>query len=216
NILEGVTDPMRPRASELFFREQNVSTDDGRLMFADKEVVDMHARARQETGQTGLGQLLAETGTPLRTLELDVLDDDNKAMYWARSDRFDTVIDFRFEYPALDAFARVIEAWLRHLLRVETNVQPVVNIQDPDWRWHVGLDRVATQLLNTLYNGGTLNAAEQEQVVGLFRLRFREDAHMLEEVRGFPVYLGLAMDEAKVVRMKPQNLLKNLPITATS
>ena len=29
---------------------------------------------------------------------------------------------------------------------------------------------------------------------------------------GKPVYLGLAMDEAGSVRMKPQNLLANLPL----
>ena len=41
-----------------------------------------------------------------------MLDDDNEQLYWARSDRFDTVVDFRFEQPALDAFARVVERWL--------------------------------------------------------------------------------------------------------
>jgi hypothetical protein len=29
---------------------------------------------------------------------------------------------------------------------------------------------------------------------------------------GKPVYLGLAMDAAGIVRMKPQNLLVNLPV----
>ena len=34
-----------------------------------------------------------------------MLDEANAEIYWARSDRFDTVIDFGFEQPALDAFA---------------------------------------------------------------------------------------------------------------
>ena len=112
---------MRLRAAELFFREQSASTDDGRLMLADEEIVEMHARAGSETG---LGQLLAETGTPMKSVALDVLDEDNKSIYWARSDRFDTVIDFRFEQPAPDAFARVVESWLEHLLKIEARVEP--------------------------------------------------------------------------------------------
>jgi hypothetical protein len=31
-------------------------------------------------------------------------------------------------------------------------------------------------------------------------------------MRGFPVYLGLAMDENNELRVKPQNLLINLPL----
>ena len=152
NVLDDCTDPMRLRAAELFFREQSASVDDGRLMLADEEIVEMHARAGTETG---LGQLLAETGTPIKSVALDVLDEDNKSIYWARSDRFDTVIDFRFEQPAPDAFARVIESWLEHLLKLEVRVEPRPRIDDPDWRWHVGLDREATRILNALYEGKT-------------------------------------------------------------
>jgi hypothetical protein len=135
NILEGCADPIRLRAAELFFREQSASTDDGRLMLADEEIVEMHARAQT---QTGLGQLLAETGTPMKSVDLDVLDDDTKDIYWARSDRFDTVIDFRFGQPAPDAFARVVESWLRHLMKIEARVEPRPSIEDPDWRWQQG------------------------------------------------------------------------------
>jgi len=35
---------------------------------------------------------------------------------------------------------------------------------------------------------------------------------VLDRVKGKPVYLGLAMDARKRVKMKPQNLLTNLPI----
>src|SRR5262245_58136479 len=131
NILADCADPMRLRAAELFFREQSVSTDDNRLMLADEEIVEMHARAGRETG---LGQLLAETGTPMKSVTLDVLDEEDKEIYWARSDRFDTVIDFRFGQPALDAFARVIESWLRHLLKIDAQVEPRPSIEDADWR----------------------------------------------------------------------------------
>jgi hypothetical protein len=45
---------------------------------------------------------------------------------------------------------------------------------------------------------------------------FAEPAVMRPDVAGKPVYLALGMDEANVVRMKPQNLLINLPLAALS
>jgi hypothetical protein len=35
---------------------------------------------------------------------------------------------------------------------------------------------------------------------------------MLERVRGRPVYLGLAMTPAQRLKLKPHNLLTNLPL----
>jgi len=212
NILEDCADPMRLRAAELFFREQSATTDDGRLMLADEEIVEMHARTASETG---LGQLLAETGTAMKSVALDVLDDDNKQMYWARSDRFDTVIDFRFGQPAPDAFARVLESWLAHLWKIEARVEPRPKIEDADWRWHIGLDREATRILNGLYEGKTVALDDMARIVGLFRMRIPDERIVLEKVRGKPIYLGLAMDGRKRVKMKPQNLLTNLPIAAS-
>ena len=208
NVLKDVRDPMRLRAAELFFREQIVSTEGGRLLLADEEIVEMHARS----GETGLAQLLAETGTPMRSVELDVLDEDNKEIYWERSDRFDTVIDFRFEQPALDAFARVVEAWLQHLVQLEVRVEPRPKVEDADWRWHIGLDREATRILNALYEGRPVGVDELSQIIGLFRMNIRDDCAVIDRVKGRPVYLGLAMTSAKRVKMKPQNLLANLPL----
>jgi hypothetical protein len=209
NVLRDATDPMRLRAAEIFFREQTVSTEGGRVMLADTEIVDMHARAGRETG---LGQLLADSGTPLKTVELDILDEDNAAIYWARSDRFDTVVDFRFEQPAPDAFARVIEAWLRHLVGIDVHVEPRPRIDDPDWRWHIGLDAEATRILNALYQGAPLGPDELRQIVGLFRMRIEDGAPVIERVRGRPINLALAMTAGGRVKMKPQNLIANLPL----
>jgi len=39
-----------------------------------------------------------------------------------------------------------------------------------------------------------------------------DERMVLDRVKGKPVYLGLAMDARKRVKMKPQNLLTNLPI----
>lgn len=208
-ILADSTDPMRLRAAELFFRSQNVSLDEGRIMLADEEVVEMYA---ETGGMGGLGQLLVESMTPMRRIELDVIDDDNKALYWERSDRFDTVVDFRFTQPAVDALARVMEAWIRHFLGLIVRIQPMQAIRDERWRWHVGLDAEATRILNSLYEGAELPLDEMERILALFRMEIRDDKAVIADMRGRPIYLGLAMTPARKLRMKPQNLLTNLPL----
>lgn len=212
NALDGTTDPMRLRAAEVFFREQSVSTDGGRVLLADDEIVAQKAAGRD----TAIAQLLASSGTPVREVTLDVLGEENADIYWQRSDRFDTVIDFRLGQPAPDAFARVVEIWLAHLLRLEVRVQPVPRIDDSDWRWHIGLDREANQILNALYEGREPEAGAQERIVGLFRMRIADERLLIDRVKGRPIHLGLAMSPARKLRMKPQNLLVNLPLRALS
>lgn len=213
NILHAARDPIRLRAGEIFFREQNVSTDDGRVMLADEEIVEMYAKSG---GAGGLGQLLIDSDTPLREVHLDVLDEDNKDIYWERSDRFDTVVDFRFTQPALDAFARVVEAWIAHFLNIETRVQPRPSVQDEHWSWHIGLDSEATRILNALYRGETVPLDDAQQLIALFRMEIEDQDRIMETMRGKPVYLALAMTKSGRVKMKPQNLLTNLPLAAVA
>lgn len=208
-LLGDVSDPVRLRAAELFFREQTVNTDDGRVILGDQEIVEMHAGT---TGLGTIGQLLTETGTPIKQVELDVLDDDNAAIYWARSDRFDTVIDLRFGQPANHALARVIEMWIRHFLGVDVRVQPVRSIKDERWRWHIGLDRDATELLNALYEGNEISDDDVARLLALYRLEILDQSRVMDDVRGRPIYLGLGSTPDKRVRVKPQNLLMNLPL----
>ena len=210
NVLRKARDPMRLRAAELFFREQNVSLDDNRVMLADEEIVEMYAKTG---GMGGLGQLLVESNTA-RQVTLDVIDDENSDIYWDRSDRFDTVIDFRFTQPALDAFARVMESWVEHMLGIESRIQPMQSIKDERWSWHIGLDVEASRILNALYNGDDLGSADIEQIIGLFRMDIRDRKAVRENMRGKPVYLGLAMTRGGRLRMKPQNLLVNLPLVS--
>lgn len=209
NILAKVADPLRVRAAELLFREQTASTDDGQLMLADSEIVDMHA---ETGGLGGLGALLVEAGTPTREVALDVIDDDNKQIYWERSDRFDTAIDFRFTQPALDAFARVLESWIRHFHGTQVRIQPQQSIKDQRWSWHVGLDAEASRILNALYNEKPLAEGDLGRIVALFRLDFEDRGDVIETMRGKPVWLGLAMSKDRKLKVKPQNLLTNLPL----
>lgn len=213
HALDGVTDPIRMRAAEIFFREQNVNTDDSQLMLADEEVVEMHA---QNGAAGGLGQLLVESGTKMKSVELDILDEDNAAIYWDRSDRFDTVIDFRFGQPALDAYARVLETWVKHLTGHAVRIQPRKQIEDQDWRWHIGLDRDGTEILNRLYEGQDVPLEDLARIAALFQMTVVDENAVASNVRGHPIYLGLAMTSNKRIKMKPQNLIVNLPLADTA
>lgn len=211
NILSEVGDPLRLRAAELLFRDQNVSADEGMVMLADDETVEMFA----ESGGFGsLGQLIKEANTPLKEVQLDVLHEDNSPIYWPRSDRFDTVIDFRFLQPANDAFCRVLEAWVGHFLNLSVNVQPKARIDDDKWTWHIGLDAEATRILNALYEGADVSEVELEQIIALFEMRVDDKGALSHNVEGRPIYLGLAKTHSGKLKMKPQNLLTNLPLVA--
>ncbi|MGI9357695.1 MAG: DUF6352 family protein [Rhizobiaceae bacterium] len=208
NILDGVTDPMRLRAAELFFREQMVTVGDDQLMLADREIVEMQS----QNGFGALGQLLAEAGTPTREVALDVMTDDNKADYWGRSDNFDMAIDFRFTQSAPDALGRVIEAWIAHFLKIATRIQAVKSIRDEAWSWHIGCDAESTRILNSLYQGEEVDEDSLFHILSLYRMEFRNPEDAMDAVRGKPVYLGVAMNDEKRLVFKPQNLLTNLPI----
>ena len=208
HILRDVSDPMLLRTAELFFREQAVTVGEDQLMLADQEIVEM----RSESGFGGLGQLLAEAGTPTREITLDVMGDDNKQDYWERSDRFDMAVDFRFTQPAPDALGNVMRAWIAHFAGVETRIQAVKSIRDEKWAWHIGCDAESTRILNALYNDEDVAEDALFNIISLYRMEFREPEQMTESVRGRPVYLGVAMNKERRLRFKPQNLLTNLPL----
>ncbi|WP_425405360.1 DUF6352 family protein [Hwanghaeella sp.] len=209
NVLDGVANPLQARAGELFFRSQRTTIDDGAIMMADEDTVEMYS----QTGGFGdLGRLLMEGQTALREVTLDVLTEENCDLYWDRSDRFDTVLDITFPRPGLDALCRAMEVWIGHFLGLETRIHPVQSIRDERWRWHVGLDTTSTGILNALYNGEDVPEERMARLLSLFRLEIKDQALVLDDVAGKPVYLGLAMDETNRVQMKPQNLLVNLPL----
>ena len=108
---------------------------------------------------------------------------------------------------APDASGRV-----RHFTGAAVSIQPVQRIDEQRWVWHVGLDSEASALLNALYDGEEIDEARRARLLALFRLEFRDPADMLERVRGRPVYLGLAMTPAQRLKVKPHNLLINLPL----
>lgn len=210
SLLADVRDPFVLRAAELFFRDQKATTSDGQLMLADAEVVEMYS---ESGGFGGLGALLAEAGTPMREVSLDVMTEDNAAAYWERADQFNFALDFRFTQPGQDALARVVERWVGHFMQLPVRVQAMQSITDERWTWHVGLDAESTLILNGLYEGEPVDENRLNRIAALYRMEFLEPDRLIETMRGKPAYLGLAATADSLVRLKPQNLLTNLPLT---
>lgn len=209
NLLDGCEDPLRLRAAEIFYREQKATLQDGHVLLADQETVDMHAAG---TRYGSIGKLLVEAQGGLGKVDLDVLDRANAALYWERESRHDTVISLTYGRAALDALCRVIEAWVAHFHGLRVSVRPLRRIEEARWAWHIGLDAESTSILNDLWAGAQVEQGRMRSILALFGLQFEEPAAMRADIAGRTVYLALAANADQEVRMKPQNLLTNLPL----
>jgi len=227
SVLDACTDALQVRAGELLFRAQRVYVQDGQILSGDQTTLDL----LNETGGLGdMGRLLAQSNAPVRAVNLEVLSDGNAARYWQSGNRYSFLLDLTHAVSndlshglvltmtrsrsGLTALARVLELWVAHFLGVQVTIKPEAKIDDANWRWHVGLDVESTALLNDLYEDRPVEKARMQRIVSLFRLTFDNPLDMRADVAGKPVYLALSMTADKVVRLKPQNLLLNLPLRA--
>jgi hypothetical protein len=210
HILGDETQPLSARAAEMLFRTQKIAvTDDGAVMAADDATVETYA---ENGGFGSLGELLSRNRTPLRTVDLDVLDVENGAAYWERDERHDFSVSLNRGRAATTALARVMEDWIAHFLGVAVTIRIEREIDDAHWMWHVGLDAEASAMLNDLYNRQSVDEARLRRLLCLFRLDFDEPGDARPALAGRPVWLAMAMDERNRLRLKPQNLLMNLPL----
>ena len=210
HVLGEDADPMHARVAEMLFRPQKIAVhDDGAVMAADELTVELHS----STGGFGsLGELLNQNRVPTRSVDLDVLDESNAATYWERDERHDLAISLNRGRPALAGLCRVLERWIAHFLSVAVAIEPKSEIDDKRWVWHVGLDAEASALLNDLYNRVDIGEERMGRLLCLFELRFANAADMRPAIAGRPVYLAMAMDAQSRLKLKPQNLLVNLPL----
>lgn len=200
NALDGCEDVRMLRAAEMFFRPQRAHFQDDALMLADDELV---AELELDQHQNPLMAMMSGGVSAL-----DVLGEGNGWTYWSRSDAHTMVLPFGADPKAREAFARVIAAFLRHLLGLEVQVTPRVRADEVDLRWFVGLDPVGTAIGNALWHGQPV----KDTLVGLFALGIEPASAVLPEVAGHPVWLLLGMGKDRVIRMKPQNLIAGLPL----
>ena len=211
--LDGSDDPWLCRAGEMMFRRQRVSTEGGQVLAADAATLEVFT----ETGGFGnVGRLLRQQQTALPEVKMDVLSSENAPIYFMRDELYAFVLDLTPGRPGAAALARVLERWIGRLAGVRVTIEPAERVEDERWRWHVGLDVDSTAILNALYRGEEVDAGELERLVLLFRLRFDDPAEALQEMSGRPVYLGLACRPDRTLKLKPQNLLINLPVAKSN
>lgn len=228
HVLAGVEDAWVWRAAELLFRRQRITIEGGRVLSGDSDTLD----SLKATGGLGeMGRLLMEGGATLKAVDVKVLHPDNAVRYFAQREglgRYAFLLDMTHELQnelphglvlsmvnarsGLKALSAVLTLWVQHFLGVVVSIEPVQQVDDPAWRWHVGLDVTATALLNDLYQGQELDTQRQQQLISLFKLRFKDPQDMRTDVQGKPIYLGLAMNAEGLLKLKPQNLLLNLPL----
>ena len=227
-VLADVQDAWIWRAAELLFRRQRITLEGGRVLSGDSDTLD----SLKSTGGLGeMGRILMEGGATLKAVDVKVLHPDNAERYFAQREglgRYAFMLDLTHELQnelphglilsmvnarsGLKALTVVLARWVQHFLGVAVSIEPVQKVDDPAWRWHVGLDVTATALLNDLYQGIELDAKRQQQLISLFKLCFDNPQDMRADVQGKPVYLGLAVNAQGLLKLKPQNLLLNLPL----
>jgi hypothetical protein len=98
------------------------------------------------------------------------------------------------------------------MLSVEVDIEALVEVNEVNFNWFVGLDTDGAEIGDALWNGDELDELTRGRIIGLYRLTFRNPQMVTDALRGEPVYLILAMNEEHILRMKPQNLLTGLPI----
>lgn len=206
NALDREDDPAVLRAAELFYRAQRVTFHDDALLLADAETIEVHEQNRHTS------PLLSMLGGPAVT-ELEILEEENGASYFDRSDAFDLVLRLGgADSQARRGLAAAMEIWIDHLLAIKVKIEPVARVEDDNWAWFIGLDAEATRIGNALWTGKELDPDADARILALFRLGFVDPHEAKPEVGARPVWLILAMTPDKVIRMKPQNLIAGLPL----
>lgn len=210
SMLEGTGDAWLCRAGEMLFRRQRVASEGGQVLAVDAATVETYA---QTGGFGNVGRLLRSQAT-LPAVKMDVLTRENAPLYFLRDELFGFALDLTPGREGGVALAHVLERWVRHMAGARVTIEPVERIEDSRWRWHVGLDVDSTAILNALYRGEEVAPGELERMVLLFRLEFRDPEDALPEMAGRPVHLGLACRPDRTLKVKPQNLVINLPLAS--
>lgn len=207
--MEGEESAFALRAAECLFRPQRAAIHQGALLLADEETLEDRARA-DHLG--AVDHLLEEAGAAPRQVELDVLSEETAPGYADRSDAHDFALDIAEGRPGQRGLARALERLVAHLLGEAVAIRAVPTVQDAAWTWHVGLDAEATRIADALWAGEAVAQADLARILWIGVLTFADQARVLPRVAGRPVYLVLAADAARRVRLKPQNLVVGLPL----
>jgi hypothetical protein len=199
NLLDDCEDAFVLRAAELFFRPQKLAVHGGSLLAVDVEAMPAPS------------PLISLLGLEVQP-GVEVLSPDNAVAYWGRSDSFDLALDLTAGRRGLAALGEVMTRWVQHLLGAEVEIEAVTEVRDITLTWYVGLDSNATRVGDALWSGEPRGDDAPQFVVGLYRLRFADEADVIERMQGEPTYLIVAGSSDMTLRLKPQNLITGLPL----
>ena len=123
---------------------------------------------------------------------------------------------FRIRRPARLAPAEAEEVYQQLIDGLVAGYAPADHPVTRDYRsWRRYNSAPAAEgstLLNDLYTGREVDETRMTRLLSLFRLDFGDSRVMRPDIAGRPVYLAMAMSEDSRLRLKPQNLLVNLPL----
>jgi hypothetical protein len=205
SALDETEDPFVVRAAECLFRPQRVTLHEGTILLADAEMIEGHEADRHAS------PLLAMLGGPAATA-LDILKPADAERYWQRSDGFDMVLDLGGKPSGHAALGEALRHWIRQIHGFDVTIDPLETVSDANWRWFVGLDAEATAIGNTLWQGRAPDPEALARVLGLYKLSLPAEVPVLAPAKGRPIYLIMAMDKDRLLRLKPQNLVTGLPL----
>lgn len=205
NALDDCRDAFVLRAAEVFFRSQRLRTHAGSLYAEDAESTEGAPTLQPLTTLLGLGDHHAA---------VDVLTEENMSAYWERSDAFDLALDLTAGRRGLAALGEVATRWIQHLLGVAVTIEAVSELRNAKLTWYVGLDSQGTRIGDALWEEDQVDEPTRQRVVGLYQLRFLDEAAVLEVARDNATVLIAAATPDLVLRLKPQNLVTGLPLRA--
>lgn len=207
SLLEGTSDPWYARAGELFFRRQRVSLENGQVLAADATTIEAYA----ETGGFGnFGRLLRQQATPVAPVKMDVLNAENAPLD-SRHELFSFLLDLtpgarvRRRSPCCSSGGSATFRGAR------VRIEPGGAGRRREVASHAGLDVESTAIL-TRCTGVRRSMRSASRASRVSSGSNSPTPRMPRRKRpGRPVYLGLAFREDHTLKMKPQNLLVNLP-----
>ncbi|MCA0423843.1 MAG: DUF6352 family protein [Proteobacteria bacterium] len=204
NAFDGVDDPFVLRAAECLFRTQKVTFHEGALLLADAEAIALHEHTRAHS------PLMAMLGGPAVS-ELDVLNETNAGDYAGRSDAHDFVFNLGQGTRGRAALGAAAQRWIAHLTGVDIAFEPVERLRGENVAWFLPFDAAATQIGNRVWNGESLDAASEAQILALYRFRLPESAAIEGRYRGRQALAIAAVQGDNLFVLKAQNLIAGLP-----
>ena len=209
-ILWSINDCLIMRSAELFFRSQKILNKEDILYSVDEDVYNIKSKYYETKP---LDKLFLENDKDIVDAGFIIIKEGDMENYIPYSDTFDTALDVTFSHSGLDALCRAMEMWINYFHNTICKIYPVQKINDPKWSWHTGLDKISSGILNDLYNSKNVSDIRIQNFISLFRLELSNNFPVSKHMKGKPIYLGLATDENKIFKLKPQNLIFNLPLT---